>query len=41
MLKLDELMVEKKVVAMFVDVIPRNTSAINYGTLVAGKLNYI
>ena len=28
MLKLDELMVEKKVVAMFVDVIPRNTSAI-------------
>ncbi len=26
--KLDELMVEKKVVAMFVDVIPRNTSAI-------------
>jgi ribosomal protein S18 acetylase RimI-like enzyme len=28
MQKLDELMVEKKVVAMFVDVIPRNTSAI-------------
>lgn len=28
MRKLDELMVEKKVVAMFVDVIPRNTSAI-------------
>lgn len=26
--KLDELMAEKKVVAMFVDVIPRNTSAI-------------
>jgi len=28
MQKLDELMVEKKVTAMFVDVIPRNTSAI-------------
>lgn len=28
MQKLDELMVKKKVVAMFVDVIPRNTSAI-------------
>lgn len=28
MKKLDELMIEKKVVAMFVDVIPRNTSAI-------------
>ncbi|MBC2399599.1 GNAT family N-acetyltransferase [Clostridium tetanomorphum] len=28
MQKLDELMVEKKVVVMFVDVIPRNTSAI-------------
>lgn len=28
MRKLDELMVEKKVVSMFVDVIPRNTSAI-------------
>ena len=28
MKKLDELMIEKKVVAMFVDVIPRNTKAI-------------
>ncbi|SKA79255.1 Predicted acetyltransferase [Caloramator quimbayensis] len=30
MQKLDELMAEKKVVAMFVDVIPRNTSAIKF-----------
>ncbi len=28
MKKLDELMIEKKVIAMFVDVVPRNTSAL-------------
>ncbi|MCG4676516.1 GNAT family N-acetyltransferase, partial [Blautia obeum] len=28
MQKLDELMIERRVVSMFVDVIPRNTSAI-------------
>lgn len=42
MKKLDELMIEKKVVAMFVDVIPRNTSALRlYRTCGFDHLNLI